>query len=295
MAGVCATNATTNEITSRTAGRAAVLGSPIGHSLSPVLYRAGFAAAGLSGWSFDAIECDGARLPGLIAELGPEWAGFAVTMPGKQAAAEFATGRSARVDALGVANTLIRRGDGWWAENTDVDGVRGALQAAGVTPSGPVLLIGGGGTARAVVAALAEMVWNGPLVVAGRRPASSVIVVDLARRYGLPVRAIGLSVDEIAAVATESALAVAAVPAGAADHLAGALARVPALFDVIYHPWPTPLAAVGTAGRITITGLDMLLHQALRQFELVTGVRAPADAMRAALRKAVGTDPTLPV
>ena len=129
----------------------------------------------------------------------------------------------------------------------------------------------------------------------GRRPASSVIVVDLARRYGLPVRAIGLSVDEIAAAATESALAVATVPAGAADHLAGALARVPALFDVIYHPWPTPLAAAGAAGRITVTGLDMLLHQALRQFELVTGVRAPADAMRAALRKAVETDLALPV
>lgn len=277
------------------AHRAAVLGSPIAHSLSPVLYRAGFRAAGLSDWAFDALECDDVRLPGLLAELGAEWAGLAVTMPGKQAAARAATTASARVHTLGVANTLTRDGGGWHADNTDVDGVAGSLRAAGVAPAGPVLLLGGGGTARAVVAALAEMSWDGPLVVAGRRPESCVMVVDLARRLGLAARSIGLRVAEVTAEACGAALAVSAVPAGAADHLAGALATVPALVDVIYHPWPTPLAAAGAPGRVTVTGLDMLLHQALRQFHLITGVRAPGAAMRDALRRAVGTDLPLPV
>jgi shikimate dehydrogenase len=275
--------------------RAGVLGSPIGHSLSPALYRAGFAALGMNDWTFHAIECDASRLPGLVGELGPEWAGLAVTMPGKAAAAAFAAGRSNRVRALGVANTLVRRSGQWWAENTDVDGVRGALAAADVLPAGPVLLIGGGGTARAVVAALAELRWDGPLILAGRRPESGVMVGDLAAELGLAATRIGMAAVDIAPAATGAALAVSTVPAGAADHLAAVLAGVPALFDVIYHPWPTPLAAAGVPGRTTVTGLDMLLHQALTQFELVTGADAPVDALRDALRAAVGSDLPLPV
>jgi shikimate dehydrogenase len=277
------------------AHRAGVLGSPIAHSLSPALYRAGFKALGMKDWAFEPIDCDAAGLPALVAELGPQWAGLAVTMPGKAAAAAVATDRSDRVRVLGVANTLVRRGGAWWAENTDVDGVRGSLAAAGVTPTGPVLLIGGGGTARAGVAALAEFDWDGPLILAGRRPESTVMVGDLAERLGLPASRTGMTEADVARWAPTVALAVSTVPAGAADHLAATLADVPALFDVIYHPWPTPLAAAGAAGRVTVTGLDMLLHQALTQFELVTGATAPAEAMRQALREAVGSDLPLPV
>lgn len=124
--------------------RAAVLGSPVAHSLSPALHRAGFAAAGLSDWVYDRIECDAQRLPGLVRLSGPEWAGYSVTMPGKTAAAEVADARSGRVELLGVANTLWRGPHGWHAENTDVDGVLGALRAAGIIPR-RVLLLGGGG------------------------------------------------------------------------------------------------------------------------------------------------------
>lgn len=268
--------------------RAGVLGSPIAHSLSPALYRAGFAALGLADWAFDAIECDAAGLPGLVGDLGPEWAGLAVTMPGKAAAAEFATHRSERVRVLGVANTLVRLDGAWSAQNTDVDGVRGALTASGVEPAGPVLLLGGGGTARAVVAALAEMRWDGPLILAGRTPASTVIVEELATTLGLSATVTSMTAGHLAPIARTVALAASTVPTGAADHLAGTLAAVPAVFDVIYHPWPTPLAAAGERGRKTVTGLDMLLHQALRQFELVTGMPAPADALRSALRSALG-------
>jgi len=275
--------------------RAAVLGSPIGHSLSPVLYRAGFAAAGLDDWMFDAIDCDATALPDLVGGLGPEWAGLAVTMPGKAAAASVAVTQSDRVRLLGVANTLLHRAQGWHAENTDVDGVAGSLTAAGVAPAGGVLLLGGGGTALAVVTALAEMAWDGPLILAGRRPESTVAAATLARTVGLNAREIGFDRDEIGSVTADLAMVVSTVPAGAADPLAPALAAVPALLDVVYHPWPTPLAAAGASGRITVTGLDMLLHQALRQFTLVTGVTAPADAMRSGLRSAVGSDLPLPV
>ncbi len=265
------------------------------HSLSPALHRAGFSAAGLTGWSYEAIDCDADRLAGLVGALGPEWAGLSVTMPNKAAAAAVAVHRSARVDLLGVANTLTRGVDGWQAENTDVDGVLGALRAAGLRPCRSVLILGGGGTALAVVAALSE--WNPMvrLVFAGRRPGSTSGAVDLARRLGIGAEVVGFSADDLAEAAGTVELTVSTVPAGGADHLATVLAQVPALLDVVYHPWPTPLAAAGMSDRITVTGLDLLLHQALRQFELFTGIPAPAAAMRDGLRAAAGSDLALPL
>lgn len=256
-----------------------------------MLYRAAFAASGLTHWRYRAIDCDADALPRLLDTAGPRWAGFSVTMPGKAAAARSADDRSARVDALGVANTLVRSTAGWRADNTDVDGVVGALRAAQVDlGGGPVLVLGGGGTASAALAALVEMRYAGPVVLAGRRPESTMAAADLARRLDLQVSTTGLSAAEIEPVARHATAVLSTVPAGAADHLATLLAGVAALLDVVYHPWPTPLAAVGGLGRATVTGLDMLLHQALRQFELITGIAAPATAMRSALLAAAGAD-----
>ncbi|MET3806449.1 shikimate dehydrogenase [Nakamurella sp. UYEF19] len=266
--------------------RAAVLGSPVSHSLSPALHTAGFAAAGLRGWTYERIECDGEHLPELVRASGPEWAGYSVTMPGKGAAAALADVASDRVAVLGVANTLFRGPSGWHAENTDVDGVLGALRSAGVIPH-RVLVLGGGGTARSVVAALAELGVDS-LVLAGRQPSSTADCVELAGRLGLAARTSDLSTDQIASCSAEVDLVVSTLPVGAADHLAGTLAGVPTLLDVLYHPWPTPLAAAGHAGRVTVTGLDMLLHQAFRQFELFTGQPAPMAAMRSGLLRATG-------
>jgi shikimate dehydrogenase len=271
-----------------------VLGSPVAHSLSPALHRAGYAAAGLVGWQYEPIECDAATLPELIGKSGPEWAGFSVTMPGKAAAAAVADERSPRVAALGVANTLVRRNGGWFADNTDVDGLIGALRAAGAPAPRTALILGGGGTAASVIAALAEL-GTTDVVIAGRRPQSTAGVVELAGVLGLRIRAIGWELDPIGEAADGADLVVSTVPAGAADSLAERLQAVPTLFDVLYHPWPTPLAAMGVPGRITLTGLDMLLHQAFRQFELMTGVPAPVQAMRAGLLADSKTDLPLPV
>ena len=277
----------------RPAGRAAVLGSPVTHSLSPALHVAGFAAAGLTGWTYEGIDCDAERLPGLVASGGPEWVGYSVTMPAKTAAAAFADARSEVVRTLGVANTLWRGPAGWNAENTDVDGVVGALGAVGVRPR-RVLLLGGGGTARAVVAAVTRLGAE-QVTVAGRRPDSVAGCADLADRLGLSVAVSDLGAPGIAEYAGTADLLVSTVPAGVADHLAGVLAGVPVLFDVVYHPWPSPLAAVSPAGQIVVTGLDMLLHQSFRQFELFTGHRAPRAAMRQALLAASDTVLPLPI
>lgn len=281
-------------MTSPAVHRAAVLGSPVGHSLSPALHRAGYAAAGLADWRYEPIECDGDALPGLVRSCGPDWAGFSVTMPGKSAAAAVADTRSPRVQALGVANTLVRRDGGWFADNTDVDGLVGALRAAGAPPIRSALILGGGGTAAAVLAALAEL-GTADVAIAGRRPASTTSAEAVADTLGLPLRVIGWDTGVVGDAGAGADLVVSTVPAGGADHFASVLRAVPVLFDVIYHPWPTPLAAGGETGRITVTGLDMLLHQAFRQFELITGVPAPVHAMRDGLRAGAGTDLPLPV
>ena len=119
-----------------------------------------------------------------LPRAGPEWAGFSVTMPGKAAAAAVADEASARVRTLGVANTLVRRDGGWFAENTDVDGIIGGLRAAGARPPRTALILGGGGTAASVVAALAEL-GTSTLVIAGRRPESTASAVELGRALGI--------------------------------------------------------------------------------------------------------------
>ena len=142
--------------------RAAVLGSPIAHSRSPQLHLAAYRELGLTDWTYDRIECTEAQLPDLVSGFGPEWVGVSVTMPGKFAALRFATERTARAELVGSANTLVRVDGGWRADNTDVDGVVGALGEV----SGAAAVLGSGGTAPAAVVALAA-VWVGVSWVGG--------------------------------------------------------------------------------------------------------------------------------
>ncbi|GAA0575243.1 shikimate dehydrogenase [Paractinoplanes ferrugineus] len=267
--------------------KAAVLGKPINHSLSPVIHNSGFTAAGLDGWSYVAIECAEAELAALISGLGPEWAGLSLTMPLKEEALRLAASASAVARATGAANTLVRRADGTWhADNTDVYGMVHVLREAGLRPSPSVTVLGGGGTARAALGAAAEL-GAATVTVVTRRPAARDDLRPAAAALGLEIQGAewAAAADFFAADAVIST-----VPKGAADHLAPAVRWRPGtvLFDAIYDPWPTPLAAAATAAEISVvSGLDLLLAQALSQFEQFTGVTpAPRAAMRAALFEA---------
>src|SRR5215210_8095696 len=122
--------------------RAAVLGRPVGHSLSPVLHRAAYAALGLTDWSYDALDIGAEDLPVLLAGLGEEWRGFSVTMPCKQAAVDLADVVEPLPRLLGAANTLVRTEAGWRAENTDVPGIGVALQLGGIEQVGRAAIVG---------------------------------------------------------------------------------------------------------------------------------------------------------
>ncbi|GAB3501780.1 shikimate dehydrogenase [Amycolatopsis cihanbeyliensis] len=279
------------------ARRAAVLGKPVRHSLSPVLHEAAYRTLGLAGWSYQRIEVDAEGLPALVSGLGGEWVGLSVTMPGKRAALELATEATPRANAVGAANTLVRRDGGWLADCTDIEGVTGALRAAGgYLPSGERagVVLGAGGTAAAAVVAFAELGLPGVRLVV-REPARAAETAAAARRAGLAVEVIRWSDADFAELAT-APVVVSTVPAEALAPYRAELAAAPCLLDVIYHPWPTPLAdAVAAVGGSLATGLDMLLHQAFGQVEQFTGLPAPREAMRDALREATGGIRPLPV
>ncbi|WP_244872480.1 shikimate dehydrogenase [Catellatospora sp. TT07R-123] len=261
--------------------RAAVLGKPVGHSLSPVLHNAGYAAAGLTGWSYTAIECAEAELPDLVSGLGPEWAGLSLTMPLKEVGLTVATEVRPVAAALGVTNTLVRLpGGGWRADNTDVPGMVASLREAGVDAVAEVAVLGAGGTARAAVAAAAQLGAD-RVVVYARRPEAVDELRPVAERLGVALAGAGWDRAEECASAD---VVISTVPKGVADGLDVPWRASTVLFDALYHPWPTPLAATAQrAGCGIVSGLDLLWAQALGQFEQFTGVAAPAAPMREAL------------
>ncbi|TMR24532.1 shikimate dehydrogenase [Nonomuraea turkmeniaca] len=270
--------------------RAAVLGSPIAHSLSPYLHRAAYQAMSLDGWSYEAFECDEARLPGLLRELAPvrgqgqedgdAWAGLSLTMPLKRAVLPLLDSVSDLAVEVGGANTVVFRDGRRHGDNTDVYGIEQALAEAGVPAPRSAIVLGGGATAASTLAALRNLgLFSATLLV--RDPARAGETVEVAERLGVALAV--ETFDKLDAL-TGVDLVVSTLPSGAADAFADRLAGVPALFDVVYSPWPTTAAAaVEAAGGSVVGGFAMLLHQAVRQVELMTGrTDVPVEAMRAA-------------
>lgn len=287
--------------------RAAVLGSPIGHSLSPVLHRAAYVALGLTWWSYDAIECDEAGLPALLDSCGPDWAGLSLTMPLKRAVLPLLDRIDPLVTAVGGANTVLFAAEQRLGYNTDVGGMVRALAAHGVGgeqvtvaargaassggygaprevrhQAGPALILGGGATACAALAALREM-GEQSAVVAVRNPERAAELRRAAERLGMTVLLRSWETADVG----EARLVISTVPAGAADtltvHLRGTSTPPEVVLDVVYHPWPTMLAqSAARVGAVVVGGFDLLLHQAALQVELMTGRLAPLEQMRLA-------------
>jgi shikimate dehydrogenase len=261
--------------------RAGVLGRPIGHSLSPVLHRAAYAELGLD-WTYEAVDCGPPELDSVLAARR-DWAGFSVTMPLKHAVLDVAAEVRPVARAVGAANTLLPGPDGWIADNTDVAGVVAALAEHAVAPTS-VTVLGAGGTAQAALAALLALGVHEATVLV-RNPARAAALLETAERVGVEVTVRELAVAE---PALGAALVVSTLPAAAADRYARrSWTAAQAVLDVVYAPWPTPLAAAAAAGGAkVISGALMLLHQAAVQVALMTGEEAPLDPMRAALETA---------
>lgn len=274
---------------------AAVLGSPIAHSLSPVLHNAAYAALGLDGWTYRAVDCTAADLQATLRALAAEGlAGVSLTMPLKRAVMPMLESADAQAQLVGGANTvLFGDGDdkGWHGTNTDIQGLYAALVTAmsDVADGTTAAVVGAGATAASAIAALSNFSLRGVEVYA-RRPEAASELVPIAGKVELDVTL--RSWDEIGRAASASVI-IATTPAGSTPGLIEAIeaeGRVDGvLFDVIYSPWPTPLATAWTAagGRV-IGGLELLIEQAALQVRLMTGREAPVGVMREAGYAALG-------
>ncbi|MER6691436.1 shikimate dehydrogenase [Streptomyces minutiscleroticus] len=262
--------------------RAAVLGSPIAHSLSPALHRAAYGELGLGDWSYDRFDVDEAGLAGFVEGLGPEWAGLSLTMPLKRAVIPLLDEVGETAASIETVNTLVFTDDGRRVgDNTDVPGMVAALREHGIEQVGSAAVLGAGATASSALAALAR-VCTGEVVVYVRSAARAAEMRRWGERLGVAVRTADWA---DAAEALRAPLVIATTPAGATDDLSRAVPERPAvLFDVLYEPWPTALAARWSAyGGAVVSGLDLLVHQAVLQVERMTGRGpAPVDAMRKA-------------
>jgi len=264
---------------------AAVIGSPVRHSLSPALHNAAFDAGGLD-WRFVAFEVAPGEAKEAIAAMRTLGiGGFAVTMPHKADVAVTVDAVDAAAAALQSVNTVVLRSDGsTFGSSTDGQGFVESLRAEGVELTGRrVVVLGAGGAARAIIDALGRACVD-DIAVVNRTEANAAAVSELAE-----VARVG-SVAEISAAdvlvnTTSVGMGTDEMPVDAAllhDRLTVA--------DIVYHPRRTALlTAAAAAGARTVEGLGMLVHQAVLQQELWTGVRPdPAVMFAAAERELAG-------
>ncbi|MEW2220157.1 shikimate dehydrogenase [Streptomyces sp. NPDC006990] len=276
--------------TGQEARRAAVLGSPVAHSLSPVLHRAAYAGLGLGNWTYDRYRVDeqgiGDFLAGLDDRAG-RWAGLSLTMPLKRAVIPLLDGISPTAASVEAVNTVLFTEDGRrTGDNTDVPGMVAALRERGIRSVESATVLGAGATASSALAALAQICADrrdgseiGEITVYVRSAERAREMRGWGERLGVTVRTADWA---RAAEGLAAPLVISTTPAGATDGLAAAApAAGGTLFDVLYDPWPTALAAAWHGP--VLGGLDLLVHQAVLQVELMTGRGpAPLAAMRAA-------------
>ncbi|GGR40091.1 shikimate dehydrogenase [Nocardioides luteus] len=270
--------------------KCAVLGDPVAHSLSPVLHQAAYAELEMSDWSYTSTRVQAGGLASYVESLGGDWPpsrwrGLSVTMPLKREAYELARSVSPRARLVGAVNTLVRSSHGWVGDNTDLPGAVAAIrERAGddfSCENGVVL--GAGATAASTGLALAELGVS-RITLLARNPGAAGETIDMISRHrSKPV----VSVLPLESVVDGADAVVSTIPAKAqTPELVDRWASTPLVFDVVYDPWPSPLLAV--APGVAVSGLDLLVHQAVLQFELFTSRPAPLAVMRAAGEKALG-------
>lgn len=267
--------------------RAAVLGSPIAHSLSPVLHRAAYAELGLGDWSYGRFDVNEAALLGFVEGLDSSWAGLSLTMPLKRAIIPLLDSVSETAASVEAVNTVVFTEDGRrTGDNTDIPGMIAALRERGVEKAESAAVLGAGATASSALAALSQ-ICTGPVTAYVRSRERGDEMRGWGERLGVDVRIADWAEAE---QALHAPLIIATTPAGATDGLMEAVPKSPGtLFDVLYEPWPTGLASAWVSrGGAVVGGLDLLVHQAVLQVEQMTGRSpAPLAAMRQAGEEAL--------
>lgn len=273
-------------MSSRASARLAVWGDPIAHSKSPDLHAAAYRVLGLD-WEYGRRQVSAEEFGAALGGLDDTWRGLSLTMPLKEEAFRAAATRDRHAELTGAVNTLLLS-DATAGFNTDVGGIVGALAEAGITAVESARILGSGATAASALVAAAE-IGATRMEVRARRPERAAGLVALGVRLGVVV-----DVQPLDGRADSVELTLATLPSGTALPIetGATLAETGgSLFDAAYAPWPSALASAWGAGPV-VSGLGMLLHQAVRQIRIFrhgdAAVPLPDEetvvaAMRAAL------------
>lgn len=261
----------------------AVLGSPIRHSLSPVLHRAAYAELGLD-WTYDAVEVGEPDLAAFMDGLDATWRGLSLTMPLKRSVIALLDDREDVVRATGVANTVVLEAGRRLGYNTDIPGSENAIRERTGASLHSAIILGGGATAASLGWALTDL-GCGEVRFFVRNPATVAETVAVIKQHPRSPRVELGTFAELgearAADVIASTIPVEAQTSALMDSMEHSGAGV--VFDVIYDRWPTPLARWAVAeGRTLVSGLDLLCHQAALQVELMTGQVPSVAIMREA-------------
>jgi len=259
--------------------RAAVLGHPIAHSLSPAVHRAAYAHLGLP-WTYSAIDCPVEKLAAVLHQQ-EGFAGWSLTMPLKEAALALVNDVAPSAQLMQAVNTILVTDRGLVGHNTDVTGLVTVLREAGAEGAPQAAVLGAGATARSGLAAMARC-RVGAVTVYARRPSAADQLEALAKTLRIDCR---VAPWEGRSAVVAAPLVLSTVPTPAADGLAEEVGAwgTPAglLVDVGYQPWPTALTQAWSAqGGRALGGLDLLVHQAVEQVLLMTGAAVPAAVLR---------------
>lgn len=263
--------------------RCAVLGSPIAHSLSPVLHRAAYAHLGLA-WEYDAREVREDELPDFLASLDDSWRGLSLTMPLKRAVVPLLDAMSDRAEQAQAANTVVVEPTGGTrrlvGHNTDIPGAAAALRERHDGPVERAVVLGGGATAASVLLALADVGCREAVLLVRDPSRAGETLEAVARHPAAPA----VEVATLGSAVPPADVLVSTVPAVAQGDVTGLVRGAGVVFDVVYDPWPTPLA-LAAADRFVpvVSGHDLLVHQAVLQVELMTGRAVPPAVLRSAL------------
>lgn len=261
---------------------AGVAGYPIEHSLSPIIHKAGYKALGLD-WNYEKYLLKEEELFNFVSTRDNELVGLSLTMPLKEKAIEISDVVTDLAKKANSANTLIFKENKVYSGNTDVYGIVQALKTNKKLDLTNPAIIGSGATARSAVLALNNMGAKNVMVCARNESAVNQ-VSDLANSLGLTCQIINW--NDLAKAMNASTL-ISTLPSQAMDKFAALGPENPGtLLDIAYDPWPSKVAMEWIFRRgFVVSGLEMLLHQACMQFELMTGLKAPITQMRQALFK----------
>jgi len=278
--------------------RLQLMGYPLGHSVSPAMQSAGLAAAGLDDWTYQAQPAPPAELGEAVQALRQSgWAGANVTVPHKQAIMPLLDSVTAVARAIGAVNTVVKQPDGsLLGHNTDAAGFLADLYALDVhISSRPVLVLGAGGSARAVVAACAGVGARIRLLARRRDQAEGLQALAPLEIYEWSALGQLQAADNVALIVNCTPLGM-APNAQASPWLAGTPYPPGAfVYDLVYNPAETQLTRAAQAeGLRAATGLGMLVEQGALAFELWTGRPAPRVIMRRAAEAALAARPSQP-